>query len=77
MLTPHQVSTLSNELRQYLIELQTGKYAVIEYGRLRDRFMTCLRMRYMITAGGTQFQARCVNAWVKKARATTPMIRKN
>lgn len=61
MLKFAQIEARQQELAALLPELVAGRIECIEYGKPGERYLSYLRVRYIQTAGGVQFQIRRVN----------------
>lgn len=59
-----QLLTLNRTLTDLLAKLKSGEVEVIEYGEPGNPggFMSYLRIRYMMTAGGRQFSLHMLNS---------------
>lgn len=59
-----QLLTLNRTLTDLLAKLKSGEVEVIEYGEPGNPggFMSYLRIRYMMTAGGRQFSLHVLNS---------------
>jgi len=72
MLNFAQIETRRAALAALLAELQAGKIECIEYGKPGEHYMSYVRIRHSMTAGGVQFHIHRLTHGIEGSGEYTP-----